>query len=76
MSHEGKKKHFILPQGKGVGERNGYCKSTNKQLSLSMLPIPLFLYCVRSLYLRFYTCLRSPYLLFARVVTFLGPLAN
>ena len=35
MSHEGKKKHFILPQGKGVGERNGYCKSTNKQLSLS-----------------------------------------
>ena len=36
MSHEGKKKTFILPQGKGVGERNGYCKSTNKQLSLSI----------------------------------------
>ena len=34
---EKKKKHFILPQGKGVGERNGYCKSTNKQLSLSTI---------------------------------------
>ena len=31
-----KKKTFILPQGKGVGERNSYCKSTNKQLSLSV----------------------------------------
>ena len=31
----GKKKHFVLTQGKGVGERDGYCKSTNKQLSLS-----------------------------------------
>ena len=27
-----KKKHFVLPQGKGVGERDGYCKSINKQL--------------------------------------------
>ena len=30
-----KKKHFAMPQGKGVGERDGHCKSTNKQLSLS-----------------------------------------
>ena len=36
-----KKKHFILPQGKGVGERNGYCKSTNKQLSLSLKIVEL-----------------------------------
>ncbi len=28
----GKKKHFVMPKGKGVGERDGYCKSTNKQL--------------------------------------------